>query len=266
MSENIDQAIQSTLIDDARTELNRRLDLWNSYWSKHNPDSVNRVIAESAMSLGLRQELFSPFEQLISKPYESADLSDIPTLVSLWPGQFDSESLSSYIALALSSNFDYLGLVCSVLVFFFLCLSFRSVIFGIVAFLPMLCSWAFIVAIMQLTGLQFNIVNVILATFIFGQGDDYTIFVVEGLVYEYRFGRKMVDQYRQAILLSAITMLIAMGVLVFAVHPAMHSLGAVTLIGMSCVVILALLLPRLLFRLALSIPGIKRLLKRRLLS
>ena len=102
---------------------------------------------------------------------------------------------------------------------------------------------------MQMFGLQFNIVNVILATFIFGQGDDYTIFVVEGLLYEHRTGKPMVAQYTQSIILSALIMLVGIGVLIFAAHPALHSLGAVTLIGMTAVVVMALTVPPVLFRL-----------------
>ena len=149
----------------------------------------------------------------------------------------------------LSDDFDYLGLVCSIIVFAFLWLSFRSIWLALIAFVPMALSWVWILALMQLFGLQFNIVNIILATFIFGQGDDYTIFIVEGLLYEHRTGKPMLPQYRQSIILSAFIMLIGIGILVFAQHPAMHSLGTVTLIGMSVVLIMAVTFPPLLFRL-----------------
>ena len=44
----------------------------------------------------------------------------------------------------------------------------------------MAVSWVWILGLMGLTETEFNIVNIILATFIFGQGDDYTIFMTEG--------------------------------------------------------------------------------------
>ena len=44
-------------------------------------------------------------------------------------------------------------------------------------------------------------------------------------------------------------MLIGIGILAFAVHPAMHSLGVITLLGMSVVLLMALTVPPLLFRL-----------------
>ena len=147
----------------------------------------------------------------------------------------------SNVAERLSAEFDYIGLVCSLIVFVFLWLAFKRFSLALIAFLPMALSWVWILAIMQLCHLQFNIVNIILATFIFGQGDDYTIFIVEGLLYERRTGKQILPQYRQSILLSALIMLIGIGILIFAVHPAMHSLGAVTLIGMAIVLLILIL-------------------------
>ena len=53
-------------------------------------------------------------------------------------------------------------------------------------------------------------------------------------------------------------MLIGIGVLVFAKHPAMFSLGVVTLIGMVCVVSMAYFLPPFLLRVACKVPALKK--------
>lgn len=237
------------LVSSAREELRRRVELWNMFWNEHDADALARTISREAELAGFRDDAFQPFCTIITEPFRAADLEDPATLAALWPGRFDSPALNSMIASSLNDNFDYIGLVCSLIVLLFLCFSFKSVKTGLVAFLPMLVSWILIVAVMQLTGIQFNIVNVILATFIFGQGDDYTIFIVEGLQYEHRTGKPILPQYKQSIMLSALLMLIAMGVLVFAKHPAMHSLGTVTFIGMFSVVLMAFVLPPLLMRL-----------------
>ena len=164
----------------------------------------------------------------------------------------DQSPLVNDLAFRLSEDFDYIGICCSIIVFVFLWLSFRSIWLALIAFIPMALSWVWILAIMQFFGLQFNIVNIILATFIFGQGDDYTIFIVEGLIYEHRTGKPMLPQYEQSIFLSALIMLIGIGILVLAVHPAMHSLGVITLIGMTIVLLMAVTIPPLLFRLLLK--------------
>ncbi|MBQ4390665.1 MAG: MMPL family transporter [Paludibacteraceae bacterium] len=203
---------------------------WNDYWSTHSADSVIALIQHEADRVGFTPDAFEPFYQMLRswKPIPAFDFGTI--------------------AQRLTDDFNYIGLCCSLIVFIFLWLSFRSLWLAIIAFVPMALSWIWIFAFMHMFDLHFNIVNVILATFIFGQGDDYTIFIVEGLVYEHQTGKPILPQYRQSIILSALIMLIGIGVLVLAVHPAMHSLGAVALIGMTTVVIMATTIPPLLWR------------------
>ncbi len=207
-----------------------KAELWNSYWQSHSADSVIEQVQAEAEVAGFKPEAFAPFYHCLSewKPLESFSMGDI--------------------AKRLSDDFDYIGLCCSIIVFFFLWLSFRNIWLAFIAFVPMALSWVWIMSIMHLVGLQFNIVNVILATFIFGQGDDYTIFIVEGLLYEHRTGKSILPQYKQSILLSALIMLIGIGILVIAVHPAMRSLGVLALLGMSIVLMMALTIPPMLFR------------------
>ena len=206
-------------------------DLWTDYWQNHDAEEVIAQVQTVAQEEGFKPEAFEPFYATLRtwQPVKAFDTGDI--------------------AERLSADFDYIGLCCSIIVFVFLWLSFRSLWLALIAFIPMALSWIWIIAIMQIFGLHFNIVNIILATFIFGQGDDYTIFVVEGLLYEHRTGKPMLPQYKQSIILSALIMLVGIGILVLAVHPAMHSLGVVTLIGMSVVLVMAMTIPPLLFKL-----------------
>ena len=169
---------------------------------------------------------------------------------SALPSCFDSASMNKALAETLSDNFNYIGWICSAIVFLFLCLSFRSLRIAIVCFLPMAVSWIWILGIMGMSGIEFNLINIILATFIFGQGDDYTIFMVEGCLWERRHGRPVLHSYKRGIILSALIMFAGIGTLIFAKHPALHSLAEVTLIGMASVVLMAWLLPPLLFRVA----------------
>lgn len=161
---------------------------------------------------------------------------------------FDIQDINSAVANNLSNDFNYIGYACSAIVFFFLWFSMGSFELAALSFLPMAVSWVWILGIMGLFGLQFNIINIILATFIFGQGDDYTIFMTEGCQYEYAYGRKMLSSYKSSIMLSALIMLVGMGVLILARHPALRSLGAVTLVGMFSVVLMAYLIPPLVFK------------------
>ena len=160
---------------------------------------------------------------------------------------FTQYDVSGTLARMLSEDFDRIGLLCSVIVFFFLCLSL-GLTMGVTAFLPLAVGWIWILGTMRLFGLQFNIVNIILATFIFGQGDDYSIFITEGLMYEYATGKKILRSFKNAVVLSALIMFIGIGALIVARHPALRSLAEVTVIGMFTVVVMAYYLPPLVFR------------------
>ena len=160
---------------------------------------------------------------------------------------FSMDDVSGTLARLLSEDFDRIGLLCSIIVFFFLVLSL-GLHMGITAFLPLVVGWIWILGTMRLFGLQFNIVNIILATFIFGQGDDYTIFITEGLMYEYATGKKILRSFKNAVVLSALIMFIGIGALIVAKHPALRSLAWVTVVGMFTVVAMAYYLPPLVFR------------------
>lgn len=161
---------------------------------------------------------------------------------------FSQADVSNHLAEVLSESFNYIGFVCGFVVFAFLWLSFGSIELSLMSFLPLAVSWIWILGIMQLSGMQFNIVNIILATFIFGQGDDYTIFITEGLMYEYTTGKRRLERYKGSVALSAAIMFIGIGTLIFSKHPAMRSLAEVAVIGMVTVVVMAYYLPPLLFR------------------
>ena len=162
---------------------------------------------------------------------------------------FNVKELSSAISERLSADFNYIGLSCSLIVFIFLWLSLRRLSYAIIAFMPMVVSWIWILGIMNLFGIEFNLVNIILATFIFGQGDDYSIFITEGLIYEDKYGKKIIGSFRESIYISAAIMFIGMGTLIVAKHPALSSLGEITVLGMAAVVLFSCTLPPLLFRL-----------------
>lgn len=161
---------------------------------------------------------------------------------------FDVKSMNGSIANTLSNDFNYIGIACGFIVFAFLWLSLGRIELAIVSFIPMAVSWIWILGIMALLGIKFNIVNIILATFIFGQGDDYTIFITEGLCYEYAYRKKLLAAYKNSIVVSALIMFIGIGTLMLAQHPAMRSLGQVTVVGMISVVLMAYLFPPLIFK------------------
>ncbi|MDL2261975.1 1-acyl-sn-glycerol-3-phosphate acyltransferase [Bacteroidales bacterium OttesenSCG-928-I21] len=172
---------------------------------------------------------------------------------------FDNSSIMQRMINALSYDFNYVLYICGFIVFLFLLFSFGRIELSLMAFVPLAVAWIWILGIMNIFDIKFNIVNIILATFIFGQGDDYTIFVTEGLLYEYTHRKKMLASFKNSILLSSIIMFFAIGMLIFAKHPAMRSLAEVTIVGMMSVLLMAYIFPPLIFEFLTEKKGKARL-------
>ena len=237
----------------------QRLQLWQSWTSSHR-DQLSLSLRDEATKAGFTPDSFDPFFALLISRNEEGGMrnekclrqnqqQEYPPSSFLLPPSSNYSSLFSSIASHLSDDFNYIGWACACIVFFFLWASFRSLPLALLSFLPMAVSWLWILGIMALLGIQFNIINIILSTFIFGQGDDYTIFMTEGTVYEYKHHRPMLASYRRAIMLSALIMFIGIGSLIIARHPALHSLAEVTIVGMFSVVLMAFVIPPMVFRL-----------------
>ena len=264
----------------SRAEQQRRIERWQELVGKHFGILRNELQREAAVA-GFSNDAFDDFFQITSRHYKLRSFDYFSTLTNtvfmqnisidtsqqrysvvdrvrvkknhmhdtqkLFSGSFDVKSMNSAIANSLSDDFNYIGIACSAIVFVFLWLSFGRIELAIISFLPMAVSWIWILGLMALFGIKFNIVNVILATFIFGQGDDYTIFMTEGCSHEYAYRKPMLASYKNSIILSALIMFIGIGSLIVAKHPALLSLAEVTIIGMFSVVLMAYLIPPFLF-------------------
>ena len=266
-------------------EQQRRLNCWRKFVEK-NGQTIRESLRTAAKTEGFSGDSFDDFYALLDKRYAPQSFSYFkPLATSVFASNishnaqagtwsvvnvlsvkdddverveqalqesdcysFDVAGMNSAIAENLSDNFNYIGFACSFIVFFFLWISFGSIELAMLSFVPMAVSWLWILGIMSLAGMEFNIVNIILATFIFGQGDDYTIFMTEGASYEYAYRRKMLASYKHSIIISALIMFIGIGTLVVARHPALHSLAEVTIAGMFSVVLMAYVFPPLIFR------------------
>ena len=208
---------------------------WNE-WRTTKGAALCQQLRQKAAAMGFADDSFDDFYKLMT-------LTPPPSAFSP-----QTSDITSAIVSSLTDNFNYIGWACGAIVFFFLWFSMGSIELALISFLPMAVSWLWILGIMSLLGIQFNVVNIILATFIFGQGDDYTIFMTEGCQYEYAYRRKMLNSYKQSIIISALIMFIGIGSLIVARHPALRSLAEVTIVGMFTVVFMAWLLPTYCFR------------------
>lgn len=149
----------------------------------------------------------------------------------------------------LNSDFNILQWVSMLFVFLVLLFSFRFNLKNtLLGLMPIVLSWLVVLGAMNLFGFSFNLINVIISTFIFGIGVDYSIFVMSGLLGESRSAH-LLAYHKTAILLSALILIVTVGSMLLAKHPAIRSVGFCTLVGLTSAVAISLVLQPLLFRL-----------------
>lgn len=249
----------STELGFSPTAFSNFLNLLNTEFQPQNSDFFNPIATTLAKSYIVEnEELCMVYNYLYVDKNKTQNIENKLDTINKDIFTFTDSSIAERMVNALSSDFDYVLYICGFIVLLFLFLSFRRVEICLMAFLPLIVAWIWILGIMGVTGMKFNIVNVILATFIFGQGDDYSIFVTEGVLYEYKYGKKMLAQYKNSIILSSLLMFVGIGALIFAKHPAMRSLAEVTIVGMFSVVLMAYIIPPFIFNCLTRKSGQKR--------
>ncbi|MEJ0102329.1 MAG: MMPL family transporter [Bacteroidota bacterium] len=137
----------------------------------------------------------------------------------------DRQYLTTRLTQIVNDDFNRIAWFTSILVFVVLLITYGRIELAMVSFIPMLISWIWILGIMGIMGITFNIINIIVSALIFGLGDDYSLFIMDGLLQEYKTGKKNLSSFKSSIFLSAITTIAGLGVLIFAKHPALRSVA-----------------------------------------
>jgi len=145
----------------------------------------------------------------------------------------------------MSDDFNLLQWLSMAFVLIVLWLSFHfNMRHTLVAFAPILLSWLIVLGVMALFDVQFNLISIIISTFIFGIGVDYSIFIMHGLISE----SKILMAHKTAILLSAIVLITTVSSMLLAQHPAIRSVGFTTLVGLLSAIILSYILQPAIYR------------------
>ena len=274
-----------------------RLKRWKDYWTDEKQQQVREQLETAAAEYRFRPGSFDPFYQWLNQPFgeyhyaaQEDDLSG--KLLNEWQTSADSITMlisqirisdqnketvyqhfskdqdvvifdRSYFAnkwvSAINDDFYLILYISSFLIFFALWFSYGRIELTLMSFLPMLVSWVIILGLMGVLGIEFNIINIILSTFIFGIGDDFSIFIMDGLQNKYRTGQKVLNSHKTAIFFSAFTTVVGMGALVFAKHPALQSISLISILGMIAVVLVAYTIQPLIFRFFIAGPASKGL-------
>ena len=148
--------------------------------------------------------------------------------------------------LQMNDDFNVLQWLSMLFVFVVLLLSFHfNLKHTLLGFMPILLSWLIVLGAMVLFDVRFNLISIIISTFIFGIGVDYSIFVMNGLISD---KDNKLQYHKTAILLSAVTLLTTVSSMRIATHPAIRSVGFSTLVGLLSAVILAYVLQPAVYR------------------
>ncbi|MCM4169020.1 Protein-export membrane protein SecF [Arenibacter antarcticus] len=261
-----------------------KIEQWNRFWDDSTKNSIKRNLIATGGSLGFKPSTFDPFYTLISKDFQplkltdyneagalplddyistDGDLTTITSLVKLNDEHslkvkeifknspntlvIDRQEMNEAFLGNLKNDFNSLILYSLFAVLLILFLFFKSFSLTLVTGIPIFITWWLTIGIMGVFNIEFNIFNIIISTFIFGLGIDYSIFVTTGLLKEHQTGEKALHTHRTSILLSVITTILGIGVLVFAKHPALYSISLVSLIGILSAVFIAFSIQPLLF-------------------
>ena len=274
-----------------------RIAAWNAFWTRSRVANLRTSLMNAARANHLPAHLFDTFLNLLTVKYEPGNLyeADIipPGLMSNYiehqaSGRYmvftdvayaDQDRDRVWVPLAacphvivlepffycrdmveiVHEDFSTTLWISSLFVLIVLLISFKNFWIALIAFLPMFVSWYVMQGYMALLGLEFNLINIVISTFIYGIGVDYSIFVMEGLLQEARTGSKdMLAYHKVAIVFSALVLIIVTSSLIFATHPAIHSIGIITLIGMASTILITYSLQPWLFRLLAKIPFFRR--------
>ena len=275
----------------------QRIDAWNAFWKpSRGEDVMDRLYAEAGR-IGLYPELFDGFGTILGTDYEPASLLEsgvVPeNLLSNFiecnaDGQYmvftdvsmpeqDKDAVTASLVKnprtfildpfyyckdmvqVIHDDFNIAVWISALFVLLILIFSYRNIITALLSFLPMVISWFVVQGYMAIIGLEFNLINIVVSTFIFGVGVDYSIFITEGLLAKARTGSDaMLGYHKSAIFFSAIILLIVTCSLLFARHPSIKSIGLCTLIGMACTILFSYAIQPFLFRQLMKIAAYKR--------
>ncbi|MDL2221411.1 MMPL family transporter [Parabacteroides sp. OttesenSCG-928-N08] len=271
-------------------EQQERIARWNDYWTEDKRKQTEEDVAKAAADNRFNPALFTPFFDMLSTEYQPASLYEAGVIpeeilaniieytddryMVFVPVQMDKQILldvgnrvvqgmpqlvvidpmyySSNMVSMIHDDFNITLTISSLFVFLVLLLAYRNLLLALIAFLPMGLSWYIVLGTMALFGLQFNLINIVISAFIFGIGVDYSIFVMDGLMSKYRATQSILVYHKTAILLSAVILITVTSSLLFAVHPAIASIGVATLIGMSATILIAYTLLPFLFNLMVT--------------
>ena len=272
----------------------QRIEAWQNYFTETKQAEVWRNVTKACKEAGIDPDMFSPFRQMMASPEQPELLTEAGILpqaildnlaektenqalvyfsVRCAPEEADSVKakltaeegcmlMDPYyyctdLVELLHDDFNLIMWISSAFVFLLLLFSYRNIWLTLIALSPMVLSWYAVLGAMAIAGQPFNLVNIIVSSFVFGIGVDYSIFILEGLL-KSEDNNPMMTYHKTAITISAVVLVICMFILGFAKHPAVQSISFASTVGMITTIMLSYTLEPNLYSIYMRIKNKKK--------
>ncbi|HWN93711.1 MAG TPA: MMPL family transporter [Methylomirabilota bacterium] len=251
---------------------------WHEFWTPARRDTLRQTLQQIGTELGFRPDAFAPFwrriesepalltldlfrgtpleqvlnERVVLAPGDNAvstllkvdDRSQVERLRRALPGMIviDQKSFVDHLAAMSKSGLARFALWTSLLVGGILVFSLASAGLVFATVLPICFGLLWTFGAMGLLGLPIDMINSIFVIFVIGVSEDYSLFLATSKLDEWRGRPQRMAATSASVLISALTTIGGFGVLVFAQHPILFSMGTTVLLGMSFAFIATLVL------------------------
>ena len=267
----------------------KKIEEWKSFWNDNKKNQTVSELISNGNKFGFNSSAFDNFNEVLNKNYSTLGIKDYEKVKALQISEFmsnengfytvsnvvkvDDKKRDAFIkdiekkhdAIAIDRqqmnenflgllkrdfntliNYSLLAIVLTIIIFF------RNFELTVLTMFPIVLTGVVTAGILYFLGLELNIFSTVVCTLVFGVGDDFSIFLTQAMQKEHTTGKNELPTYRTSIILAVFTTILSIGSLIFAKHPALHSLALVALIGMFSVIIITSTLYPFWFRLLIT--------------
>lgn len=253
----------------------KKVESWKKFWNQNKKNETISELVNNGNKFGFNTSAFDQFNQNLNKTYSTLSLKDYEKIKAVQISEFLSQENGFYTvsnvvkvdekkrdafikdvekkheAIAIDRqqmnenflgllkrdfntliNYSLLAILLTIVVFF------RNFELTLLTMFPIVLTGVVTAGILYFLGLELNIFSTVVCTLVFGVGDDFSIFLTKAMQKEHTTGKNELPTYRISIILAVFTTILSIGSLIFAKHPALHSLALVALIGMLSVIII----------------------------
>ncbi|MDP9957006.1 1-acyl-sn-glycerol-3-phosphate acyltransferase [Epilithonimonas hungarica] len=259
----------------SKEDQQKKVEKWDQFWNQNKKNQTISDLVQNGNKFGFNASAFDQFNENLNRSYPTLSLKDYEKIKALQISEFlsndngfytvsnvvkvDEKKRDAFIkdveknheALAIDRqqmnenflgllkndfntliNYSLLAIILTIIVFF------KNFELSVLTMFPIVLTGVVTAGILYFLGLELNIFSTVVCTLVFGVGDDFSIFLTKAMQKEHTTGKNELPTYRISIILAVFTTILSIGSLIFAKHPALHSLALVALIGMFSVIVI----------------------------